>query len=92
MNLARQFHVVTLFEECACIHLFHVHQHVIHLIINVIESFQVCLVAAIIGVSGHIHPHCFQIQQGGGEVRFRPEFVGADVQLVRSDQLGVQVH
>ncbi len=38
MNLACQLHVVVSFEKWTCIHLLHVHQHVIRLIINIIES------------------------------------------------------
>ncbi len=70
----------------------HIHQHVIHLIINVIESLQVCLITFIIGIAGQIHPHCLKIQIRARQVRFGPEFVGAGVQSVRSNQIGVQIH
>ena len=91
MNVACQLHVVVSVKKWTCIHLLHVHQHVIHLIINVVETFQMGLAAAIIGIAGQVHPHRLQIQHRGLEVRFRPELVGARVQPVRSNQVGVQI-
>ena len=92
MYLACQFHVGAIFEERIQVHLLHIHQHVIHLVINVIESFQVCLVALIVGIACQVHPHRLQIQRRGHQIRFRPKGVGADMQSVRVNQIGVQIH
>ena len=49
--LACQLDMGAVFEERGQIHLPDVHHHVIYLVINIIESFQGCRVALIIGLS-----------------------------------------
>ena len=90
--LAFQLHAGTVFEERGRVHLLDVHQHVIGLVVNIIESFQPRLVALKIGVSGHVHPHRLQAQLCASQVCLRPERVGAGGKPVRCDQIGVQVH
>ena len=46
---AGQFRVGAVFEERVKVHFLNIHQHVIHLIVNIIETLQVRLVALIIG-------------------------------------------
>ena len=61
MYFACQFQVVTVLEEWAYVNLLNIHQHIIRLIINIIESSQVGLAATIIRIACQVHPHRLQI-------------------------------
>ncbi len=69
-----------------------VHQHVVCLVFNIIESFQFGLIALIIGFSCQVYPHGLKIHCCGCKLCFRPKVVGADGQSVRVNKIGVQIH
>ena len=61
MYFACQFHVVTVFEVWTYVNLLNIHQHVIHLIINIIESSQACFTTAIFRIACQVHSHRLHI-------------------------------
>ena len=92
MDITRHFHFVATLQEGAGVNLEEIHQHVIALIVNVVETLDLCLASSVTGSAVKVYTHGFHVQHCVFQICLCSERIAAGIQVAGLEKIGVQIH